>query len=70
MSNECEAPRPRAELPDNATSFVLCPLTPPYKAGLAGHLPVKYQISKINSCHLEFGFHLSFELWHLTFKLF
>ena len=30
---------------------------------------VKYQISGINCCHLEFGFHLSFELWHLTFKL-
>jgi hypothetical protein len=30
---------------------------------------VTYQILEIDSCHLEFGFHLSFELWHLTFAI-
>ena len=34
-------PAHRAGLPGKEISFILCPLTPAYKAGLAGHLPVK-----------------------------
>jgi hypothetical protein len=31
----------RAALPGKELSFLLCPLTPPSRAGLTGHLPVK-----------------------------
>jgi hypothetical protein len=31
----------RAGLPGNEISFLFVPLDPAYKAGLAGHLPVK-----------------------------
>jgi hypothetical protein len=31
----------RAELPGKVISFYIVPLDPAYKAGLAGHLPVK-----------------------------
>ena len=32
----------RAALPGNEVSFLIVPLDPAYKAGLAGHLPVTY----------------------------
>ncbi len=32
-------PAHRAALPGKEVSFILCPLTPAYKAGLAGHVP-------------------------------
>jgi hypothetical protein len=50
MTNECEAPRPqggasraRSGEPDASKgNFVhIVPLDPAYKAGLAGHVPVK-----------------------------
>jgi hypothetical protein len=34
-------PAHRAGLPGNEISFLIVPLDPPYKAGLAGHLPAK-----------------------------
>jgi hypothetical protein len=34
-------PTHRAGLPGNEISFLIVPLDPPYKAGFAGHLPVK-----------------------------
>ncbi len=34
-------PAHRAGLPGNVISFYIVPLYPAYKAGLAGHLPVK-----------------------------
>jgi hypothetical protein len=34
-------PAHRAELPGKEMSFLIVPLDPAYKAGLAGHLPVK-----------------------------
>jgi hypothetical protein len=34
-------PAQRAGLPGKEISFILCPLTPAYKAGFAGHVPVK-----------------------------
>jgi hypothetical protein len=36
-------PAHRAGLPGNEISFFIVPLYPAYKAGLAGHLPVKVQ---------------------------
>jgi len=35
-------PAHRAELPGNEISFLIVPLHPAYKAGLAGHLPAGY----------------------------
>jgi hypothetical protein len=32
------------ELPGKVISFYIVPLDPAYKAGLAGHVPVKFQI--------------------------
>ena len=37
-------PAHRAGLPGNEISFLFVPLDPPYKAGVTGHLPVKYLI--------------------------
>jgi len=37
----------RAELPGNEISFLFVPLDPAYKAGLAGHLPVKESLEKV-----------------------
>ena len=36
-------PAHRAGLPGNEISFLIVPLDPAYKAGLAGHLPATYQ---------------------------
>jgi len=36
-------PAHMAGLPGNEISFLFVPLDPAYKAGLAGHLPVKIQ---------------------------
>jgi hypothetical protein len=37
-------PAHRAGLPGNEISFLFVPLDPAYKAGLAGHLPVKIKV--------------------------
>jgi hypothetical protein len=39
-------PAHRAGLPGKETSFLIVPLDPAYKAGLAGHLPVKVRMEK------------------------
>jgi hypothetical protein len=39
--NIVKLPAHRAGLPGNEISFLFVPLEPAYKAGLAGHLPVK-----------------------------
>jgi len=36
-------PAHRAGLPGNEISFFIVPFDPAYKAGLAGHLPVKHE---------------------------
>jgi hypothetical protein len=52
-------PAHRAGLPGEEVSFILCPLTPAYKAGLAGRVPVNlfnrlfsfFVKSNLRSCH-------------------
>ena len=39
-------PAHRAGLPGDEISFFIVPLDPAYKAGLAGHLPVKRESGK------------------------
>jgi hypothetical protein len=64
----------RAGLPGNEISFLIVPLDPAYKAGLAGHLPAKpidnSTTRTINLPHLSFDIHLNFELWHLFILIF
>jgi len=43
-------PAQRAGLPGNEISFLIVPLDPAYKAGVAGHLPAK---SVVCSCSLR-----------------
>jgi hypothetical protein len=45
---KCEAPRPEAGASRERNNILIVPLNPSYKAGLAGHLPVKIQMS--NEC--------------------
>jgi hypothetical protein len=40
-------PAHRAGLPGNEISFLIVPLDPAYKAGLAGHLPVNSQFFEL-----------------------
>jgi len=40
-STKVKLPAHRAGLPGNEISFLIVPFDPAYKAGLAGHLPVK-----------------------------
>ncbi len=40
-------PAHRAGLPGNEISFLIVPLDPAYKAGLAGHLPVRRKCSPL-----------------------
>jgi len=42
---KCEAPRPQGGASRKGNLIYIVPLDPAYKAGLAGHLPVKAQSS-------------------------
>jgi len=42
-------PAHRSGLPGKEMSFLIVPLGPAYKAGLAGHLPVKVQMPNAKS---------------------
>jgi len=46
MQLHVKLPVHRAGLPGNEISFLIVPLDPTYKAGLAGHLPAKYPEEK------------------------
>jgi hypothetical protein len=47
IKSKCEAPRPYKGGASRKGNFVhIVPLDPAYKAGLAGHVPVKLQMSK------------------------
>jgi hypothetical protein len=50
-------PAHRAGLPGKEMSFLIVPLDPAYKAGLAGHLPVKK--SYVHGCFLSIRFELT-----------
>ncbi len=47
---------------------------PVHRAGLAGHLPFKPVVHSTTRtitfpiCHLTFGIHLNFGLWHFSFS--
>ena len=67
-------PAHRAVLPGNEISFLFVPLDPAYKAGLAGHLPVKirWQSKKLqiqsaqilrNEAYLPYAMSLSNGSW-------
>jgi len=43
-SRKSEAPRPQAGASRKRIIFLIVPLDPAYKAGLAGHLPVRRSI--------------------------
>jgi hypothetical protein len=45
---DVKLPAHRAGLPGNEISFLIVPLDPAYKAGLAGYLPVKDQVCGIS----------------------
>jgi hypothetical protein len=51
-------PAHRAGLPGNEISFLIVPLDPAYKVGLAGHLPVKEKPNSFGTeiCHLSLSF--------------
>ncbi len=65
-----------AGLPGNEISFLIVPLDPAYKAGLAGHLPAKpvdnstTRTINLPICHLTFDIHLNFALWHSFIHIF
>jgi len=46
-------PAHRAGLPGKEISFFIVPLEPAYKAGLAGHLPVKWHQKESNGIKIE-----------------
>jgi hypothetical protein len=54
----------RAGLPGKEFSFLIVPLDPAYKAGLAGHLPVKKRADRISH---SFGEIISLRTEKLTF---
>ncbi len=65
MSNECEAPRPQGGASRKGNFVHIVPLDPAYKAGLAGHVPVKVKNKKI----LEFELWIGFDIRTLTFEI-
>jgi hypothetical protein len=48
-------PAHKARLPGNEISFLLVPLDPAYKAGLAGHLPVTGYVVDITFVSVGFS---------------
>ena len=54
MKVNSEAPRPQGGASRKRNTIFVVPLDPAYKAGLAGHLPVKSQFS-LNSSSVDAG---------------
>ncbi len=60
-------PAHRPGLPGKVISFYIVPLDPTYMAGLAGHVPVKAQMTNLKIVwHLDFVIHLTFEICHFA----
>ena len=53
MIKGVKLPAHRAGLPGKEISFFIVPLEPAYKAGLAGHLPVKWHQKESNGIKIE-----------------